>query len=211
MKKLNYILTFIIFTSLLACEPPVTFDEPQPSNTNTLSLFPRRFQGQFQSTTDNSLLKITDKMISRIYDLDIIEHINQLDSNYRLVADTLINTMTKEKTIIKRKGDSIVQHIHYIDTLFLISESNILKKFKGYCFLNFRYNKSNWQVIKLGLNKSKLSIGHILTKEDIDKLKQISESTLDSLPYQFKPTKRQFKKFVKMDGFSNTETFLKVK
>jgi len=211
MKKLNYILTFIIFTSLLACEPPVTFDEPQPSNTNSLSSFPRRFQGQFQSTTDNSLLKITDKMISRIYDLDIIEHINQLDSNYRLVADTLINTMTKEKTIIKRKGDSIVQHIHYIDTLFLISESNILKKFKGYCFLNFRYNKSNWQVIKLGLNKSKLSIGHILTKEDIDKLKQISESTLDSLSYQFKPTKRQFKKFVKMDGFSNTETFLKVK
>ena len=130
-------LAFFTLTILFACEQPVTFDQPQPTNTNIVSKFPRRLQGQFQSLTDNSVLKLNDNTISRIYDVDLKIHINQLDSNYRVSGDTVIQIKDNERTIVKRVGDTLIDHTHSADTLFSISNTNVLKKFKGYCFLNF--------------------------------------------------------------------------
>ncbi|MCA6445108.1 MAG: hypothetical protein IM600_16890, partial [Bacteroidetes bacterium] len=70
MKRLKFITTIIILTSLFACEPPVTFNEPQPTDTDNLSKFPDRLQGQYLSLADNSVLVIGDKVIQRIYDFD---------------------------------------------------------------------------------------------------------------------------------------------
>src|SRR5690606_16120241 len=99
MKRLKLISTFIILTSLLACEPPVTFNEPQPADTDNLSKFPKRLQGQYLSLADNSTLSISDKLIQRTYDYDYKVHQNQLDSTFRLSGDTIIDLETNEKTI----------------------------------------------------------------------------------------------------------------
>jgi hypothetical protein len=203
------LLTCLATTLLFSCAPPVTFNKPQPSDTNELTKFPKRLQGHYQSLSDNSLLHLTDKMITRVYDFDYRFHLNQLDSSNRITGDTLINLETNERDLLIREGDTLVQHIHYTDTLFLISETNVLKKFKGYYFLNLRYTEDNWQVKQLALHKGQLSIGTISTQQDINQLKEISESASDSLPYQFQPTKKQFKKFVKANGFSETEAFVK--
>lgn len=211
LRNTKLLLTSFAMTLLFSCEPPVTFDKPQPTDIDVMAKFPKRLLGQYQSLSDNSVLRLTDNAITRVYDFDFRFHINQLDSSCKMVGDTLINLETNEKGIMKRDGDTLVQHINHIDTLFLISETNVLKKFKGYYFLNLRYDKESWQVKQLGLHRGQLSIGKISTQEDIDKLKEISESALDSLPYQFQPTKRQFKKFVKANGFSDTETFMKMK
>ena len=212
MRELKYILTFFSLTILFGCgAPPVTFDKPQPENTAELSKFPRRVQGKFQSTEDNSVITINDKTIFRTYDFYIKFAVNQIDSNCTLVGDTIINIRTNEKQLMKREGDTLSEHIYSVDTLFSISDFNILKKLKGYYFLNFIYGKESWEVKKLELHRGQLSICSISTKEDIDLLKEISESTLDSLPYRFMPTKKQFKKFVKTNGFSDVETFVKLK
>jgi len=104
-------------------------------------------------------------------------------------------------------------HIHNVDTLFQMDYDNVVRKFRGYYFLNTRYDKTSWAVEKIGLSKGQLIISSICTKEDIESLKEITlTAPTDSLiNYNFKATKKQFKKFVKNDGFTNKETFVRLK
>ena len=199
-------------TSIVACEPPVTFTEPQPADTDNLSNFPRRLKGIYISLSDSSTLSINDKLIQRTYDFDYKIHPNQLDSTTRLLGDTLIKVETKERQLIKRDGDSLKIHIHNVDTLFQMDYDNVVRKFKGYYLLNTRYDKTSWTVEKMNLSKGKLIISRISTQEDIKNLREITETAQDTLiNYSFTATKRQFKKFVKNDGFSDSEIFVRLK
>ena len=213
MKKIRFISIIIIIVSIFSCaQPHVTFNEPQPIDTKNISKFPERLLGNYLSIEDNSILLISDKLIQRIYDFDLKVHINQLDSNSRLLGDTIINLETNKKEIIKRDGDSLINHIHFIDTLFQIDYDNVLRKFKGYYFLNKRYDKESWEVKKIEFSKGQLVVSSISNKEDIENLKTISESKEDTVaPYKFTTTKKQFKEFIKNDGFTNSEKFVRLK
>jgi len=212
MKQFKLILTLIMITSLFACDPPVTFNEPQPVDTDNLSKFPKRLQGKYLSLSDSSFLVVNEKLIQRIYDLDQMMHTNQLDSNSQLSGDTLINLVNNSKEVVKRNGDSIITHVHYIDTLFQINYDNVVRKLKGYYFLNKRYDKESWEVQKMKLSKGKLMISSISDKNDIESLKTITESSEDTVaPYNFTASKKQFKEFLKNNGFSDSETFVKLK
>jgi len=212
MKQFKLILTLIMITSLFACDPPVTFNEPQPVDTDNLSKFPKRLQGKYLSLSDSSFLVVNEKLIQRIYDFDQMMHTNQLDSNSQLSGDTLINLVNNSKEVVKRNGDSIITHVHYIDTLFQINYDNVVRKFKGYYFLNKRYDKESWEVQKMKLSKGKLMISSISDKNDIESLKTITESSEDTVaPYNFTASKKQFKEFLKNNGFSDSETFVKLK
>jgi len=212
MKQLKFITTIIILTSLFACEPPVTFNEPQPTDTDNLSKFPGRLQGQYLSLADNSTLVIGDKLIQRISDFDLKIHPSELDSNSRLSGDTIIDLTTNTRQVIKRDGDSLVYHIHSIDTLFQMNYENVVRKFKGYYFLNKRWGDGRWEVKKIELSKGQLVISSISTKQDIENLKTITESTQDTdAPCKFTTTKKQFKEFIKNDGFSDSEIFVRQK
>lgn len=197
---------------LVACEPLVTFIEPQPVDTENLSKFPSRLRGVYLSLSDSSILTINDKLIQRTYDFEYKIHPNQLASTARLLGDTLINVETSERELIKQDGDSLLIHIHIVDTLFLMDYDNVVRKFKGRYFLNTRDDKSGWSVEKMQLSKGQLMISSISTKEEIESLKVITETAQDTVaPYNFIATKRQFKKFVKNGGFSDSETFVKMK
>lgn len=212
MKLLKNILPIIILLSLFACEPPVTFNEPQPADTDNLLKFPNRLQGLYLSLADNSTLLIGDKLIQRIYDFDQKIHLSQLDSNSKLTGDTLVNLITHAREIVKRDGDSLVIPVHYIDTLFQMDYDNVVRKFKGYYFLNTRYDKTSWEVKKIELTKGELVISGISTTKDIENLKSITESTQDTAaPYKFTTTKKQFKTFIKNDGFSDSEKFVRLR
>jgi hypothetical protein len=212
MKHLKLILNLIIITSLFACDPPVTFNEPQPVDTDNLSKFPKRLRGKYLSLSDSSYLEINEKLMQRIYDFDQTMHTNQLDSNSQLLGDTLINLQSNSRELIKRNGDSIIIHVHYIDTLFKINYDNVVRKFKGYYFLNKRYDKESWEVQKMKLSKGKLMISSISDKNDIENLKTVTESTQDTVaPYKFTATKKQFKEFVRNSGFSDSESFIRLR
>jgi len=212
LKQLKIISTIIILTGLFSCEPPATFTEPQPVDTDNLSKFPRQLQGKYLSLSDSSTLTINDNFIERIYDFDYKVHLNQLDSNTRLSGDTLINLETSERELIKREGDSLMIHIHNVDTLFQMNYDNVVRKFKGYYFLNTRYDKTSWSVEKMQLSKGQLIISGISKEQDIENLKEITETANDTVAtYNFTTTKRQFRKFVKNDGFRDNETFVRLK
>lgn len=204
--------TIIIIAALIleGCEPAATFDKPQPENVKFLATFPERLRGEYVAADEASVVAITDKLITRHYDFDVKEHKDSLGSSYKLVGDTLIDQEngTKEKVLVK--GDTVIQHANWIDTLFNISANDVLKKFKGYYFLNNRYSEGAWEVKKLSLKKGVLTVWSISDKDDIQKLKEITETTADTTSTHFTLTRRQFKKFIRQDGFAEQESFTRM-
>lgn len=211
MKRLEIIIVIIIFFAISSCEPPVTFTETQPSNTRSLSKFPKRILGNYKNLSDSSLLTINEKSIIRIYDFDFKQSLKDIDSTIIISGNSAIDTKTNERTFVTIIGDSIIAHFHTIDTIFSIDKQGILKKFKGYYFINTPYDINAWQVKKIQLSKGILMFSRIEQAYEIQQLQQITESESDTVSYNFKITKRQFKTFIKNDGFSNTEFYAKMK
>lgn len=211
MRRKTVFLTMLSALFLFACQPPVTFDKPQPDDVPALSHFPVRLQAEYKSEQDNSNLIVTKDALIRIYDFDLKTHVSLLDSSMQLIGDSLFDLNTNGGIPVLIEGDSIVQHIYETDTLFAINEENVLKKFKGYYFVNILSKDNTWHVQKLEMTKGKLVLSSINNREDLDQLKAITETTQDTVPYIFSPTKRQFKDFVRNEGFRNKETFFKTR
>ena len=207
MRPIILFITLISTILFYSCEPAATFDKPQPDNVSQLTIFPERLQGKYLSMDQASVLTISDKLITRLYDFDFKEHKDSLGSSYIISGDTLINVDDGTKEKISLKGDTVFQHINGTDTLFAISTDNILKKFKGYYFLSTRYSDNAWEVKKISLQNGRLTIGSFSNDYDVQKLKEIKETDIDTIPIPLTFTRKQFKKFVKEGGFTDEETF----
>lgn len=211
MKKLVAATIIFAAISLNSCEPAATFDKPQPNNIKSLTEFPKRLQGNYLDADQTSIITITNKLITRQYEFDSKGHKDSIDASYKLIGDTLIDQEngTKEKVLLK--GDTIIVHENWIDTLFNISDDNVLKKFKGYYFLNSRHKDNAWEVQKLSLQKGKLTFGKISGEDEVQKLKEIAETTADTTSTHFTLTRKQFKTFVRQHGFGDEESFTRIK
>ena len=194
---------------LAACEPPATFTEPQPTSVDSETEFPKRYRGTYVNDEDISAIMIGPNYIKRKYEVNLNMHKSALDSNYTIEGNVVTNSATGEVGDITYKGDSVVVQFHYLDTLFSMSENHILKKFKGYLFMNLKNPKGGWEVRKMALSRGKLSISEI-SPLDLEYLKEFKVDEQDTVaPYLYSPTKKQFKQFVKNNGFRYTETFTK--
>jgi hypothetical protein len=213
MRPLKAFLSIILLTCLFSCDPLVTFKGPQPPDTKNLTKFPRRLQGDYLSLAGNSVLSIKESIIQRTYDYDLKMHVNELDSNQTISGDTLIIDLENgDRKPIIREGDSLIEHVHFVDTIYDIIFLHTLRKFRGHYFLNIQVGNESWEVKKVQLTKGKLTISSITTQEEVQKLKEITEDESDTVvPYTFAPTKKQFRKFVKSEGFSDSEVFVRMK
>ena len=127
-----------------------------------------------------------------------------------LKNDTIINSKTSETFFVKKISDSLFTNYVYKDTLFIINKENVLRKMKRYYFLNSKNNENTWIVKKLILKNGQININDISTIEEIEMLEEITETKRDTWkPFIVKPTKKQFKEFVKRNGFTEGEIYLK--
>jgi hypothetical protein len=208
---MKFIFALVFICSLASCtnKPSVLFDQPQPPNGADLKVIPKRLWGDYQSGTDSSILTVNNNVLSKTISLYLNQRKIKLDSGTEMHGDTLINLKTHEKINLTRVNDSMLVY-KYSDTLFSLTGKNVLRKFKGYYFLNKPYG-SEWEVRKLSLSKGILTISSISDKESIENLNEIKETGADTLNHHVAPTRKQFRKFVKSQGFIDGEEFVKVK
>ena len=151
MKKNNITLIVLLPILLFACGGMVvdviTFTEPQPGGKNSLTNFPNNLHGEYLSENSKSTLYLSSKFIRRIDDLSYKMNVSDLDSNYRLVGDTILAVQEGEKWPIIREGDSLKVENFKIDTLFRFNDQNILKKHKDTYFLNKSWEENGWGVL----------------------------------------------------------------
>jgi hypothetical protein len=108
------------------------------------------------------------------------------------------------------KGDSVFQHMDYRDTIFSSDRGDLIRKFKGYYFLNHQTSMDNWHVTKITKGRNGLTLATVSTKEDIEKLRELTKEESDTV-YNFRPTKKELRKFLKENGFNDTDTYIKIR
>lgn len=209
MKNLT-ILFFVLL--LISCkESLVQFTEVQPENFKNLNSFPKKLIGNYYDTENEINLEISKFIIVKKSILKDTFNVKELSEVEILKGDTLVNTKTFEKTFVKKINDTLFTNILLKDTIFSINNDNVLRKMKGHYFLNIKHSNNNWIVKKLFLKNGLLNMNDISTKQEIEMLEEIMETKKDTaLPFVIKPTKKQFREFVKRNGFSNGESYIKI-
>ena len=100
----------------------------------------------------------------------------------------------------------------YVDTIINLAKNDQIKKYKGYYFLNPFLDENAWEVQKVKFKKGILSISQISSEEEIEMLVEITETLSDSTrPYSINPNKKQFKEFLKREGFADEDIYILIK
>ena len=122
-------------------------------------------------------------------------------------ATLVIEPMMIRKFYVDK--DTIPNQI-YIDTIFSLHRGDVLKKYKGFYFLNSSSSTNNWEVKKVAMRNGILTIGNINSEEEILAMEKITGVLSDSTkPYVAKPTKQQLKQFLKANGFKEEEIYVR--
>lgn len=154
---------FFFFIFMVSCDgPAVTFELPQPLGVKDEKYFPKKLIGKYRSKLDSTIITISDSVITRGFNIQYVMCKKELDTMKHcfLLKDTLFNKITNEKICIINIHDTLYAPFRLQDTLFRISDKGILRKDKGYYFLNMKY-RSGWEVQKLELLKGKLRLSSI--------------------------------------------------
>jgi hypothetical protein len=183
---------------MISCNQ-ITFDRPQPESVNILTSIPKKLVGNYISKDGSSKLTIDPAGIYCTYEYEVVCH-----------KDSAMNGEFSNPPI-KIEGDYLYYLVNFTDTILWLSNDNVLKKDKGYYFLNKKIDENSWSVSKLKLKKGILTIARISTKEELELLEEINESPIDSTTFNISFTRKQFKKFVDSDSFTKVDTFLRVK
>ena len=162
MKKEE--LLFCVLGIISCKKSEVAFAEAQPEKTSDLSSFPKHLLGEYYNVEQEKGLKISPFQIVRTMVMKDTFSRKDLSKYERITEDTLTNLQTSEKYVIKKINDSLFTNYVFVDTVFTINKDNILRKMKGYYFLNSKSSNDVWLVKKLFLKKGQLGINAIASK-----------------------------------------------
>ena len=201
MKNIKYAI-LISFLGLNSCkEPLANFTEPQPSEKKNISQFPKKFLGNYSNPELGYKLTIENEMIIRTF------------SNTDTVSLNELNSTDKENiTILNQLSDTLyIAEFNIKDTLFSLKNGDVLRKLNQNYFLNTKNPNENWNVSKINFKRNYLSLSEIANESEIELLNEITNQTAtDSIyPKTYNLNKKQFKEFVKKNGFTENEIYIK--
>ncbi len=210
MKKLFYTAGIcIVLTVACSDEKPISnvlFVSPQPEETREFLTFPKYLLGEYCSARDSSRISIHPKGIYLHNNYPGNVSVMDLDSTYILIGDSLIRDMKSRIDFpVKRQGDTLYWTGEQTDTLFKFDENHVLKRYKNTWILNSR-QEDGWLLAKLEKKNKQLTWSYIDSTE-INQLKNLSDTYVDSIPFQFKISPSKFKEFISSHGFKDIDTF----
>lgn len=215
MRRLLLILFSLLFLS--TCGPQVKFFQPQPKDGKNLTRIPPEFYGSFFCKTDSSMLEIdsisvTSHWISeKTMPRDSIAELEK-DLELSIKRDTQIYISEKRGNWlsnglhinIRFKNDSVKVHVNAENRMFEISDSQLVRKYRGCCFLNTKTSENLWLVKVLSINGSDLDFDDLLDAEQVKHIKRITRvpgamDTLKNEPTEFflNPTRRELRRILK--------------
>jgi hypothetical protein len=209
------IFGLVVLFLMLSCgeQRIVDFLSPQPAGKKDFSSLPKRLQGHYSNLTDYIDLEITNYHVIKCHiGKDTIDLRDSLFNSVEIKGDTLYDKETSMKFKFRRLRDSLITDFYYIyiDTIIDLKKGDKLRKMKGYFFLNQKYGDSSWGLRKLILKNGVLNLNHISSEEEIKLLQTITETKQDSIrPFVTNPTKKQFREFIKKNGFSTGESYIR--
>jgi len=191
-------------------ENSVLFETPQPEGLSNEKGIPKKLIGQYLNLNDSSMLTITGRLIIKYSFEDFSGKIDSVDLKEIKGDTSYLVTEYKMTFDIKVKGDSTFQRWSYYDSIFDVSAGGILRKYKGRYFLNKQVSDHGWRVTTLERIDNGVILGEVSTKEDISNLRDLTGTKSDSV-FSFRLTKKELKKYLKENGFSDRNTYIKIR
>lgn len=200
---------------LCTCGPKVKFTVPQPEGVENLSEIPKQFHGKYQSLSDSSALEINAHSISKQWSNVEFLHRDSLAHELKVPirADTVVHLTDRlpfesapthfvlDVSII---NDSARIKVNAREMLFTLSDSQLVRKYKGCCFLNYQTPDGLWLVKTLRLKNGFLDFSDLIESKEIDAIDDFTQVTLvnDTLPvkdqeYHLTPTRRELRRIIR--------------
>ena len=217
MKNISFLLVILCCSCV---EKSVDFLEPQPANTKNIKQFSPELMGIYESLEGDSKMEIQKTCIIESGNYDIKLSKAELDTSKEFILkdNILFSTADNTQIAVQQRNDSVFGLVPWTDTAFLISQSNLLRKLKGYYFLNEYTSDTVWKVVRMKLEDKVLLMATMNKKKEADEIKKyttlyyvaMNNDTITS--YKLKPSKKEFKKMVDSKLlFTDQQKFIKVK
>lgn len=195
------------------------FLESQPVGIESSNYFIKKYQGTYRNAQDSTQLIISKDRIIKLVHFPVVFSKKDIDSTFignKNDRNEIQSALAKDNIrVVNVKGDSIYSIWTIKDTLFAISDRNVLIYFKGSYFLNFSKDEISWKAQRLDLNKGRLSIGMIMSNDSLFKAisvevkNEVKDDSGTVIQYQIKPTKKELKKLIRTNAFQLSEEWIK--
>ena len=224
MKTPNKIIRLAAISAFVYCTASCTgeqnFTASQPKDGQVLHEFPAYVRGNYFSKDTESILSIDSNSVTRIYDFDMKCFKDSLPETFKVHGDTLAIYFPEDGTTDYRKithlpDGTFIFHEHFVDTLFKLSEYEVLKMQKGHLYLNDKIqtdsNKFIWEVQKLSYTDGTVSLYYADSPEDISKSDDISSRNKADHFFNYTRKTTHFKVFSADEDFEKTDSFFKMR
>lgn len=235
MKKL---LVFCIGLCLVfvACEEQyVQFESPQPLGVKASEMFEESIHGIYKACDDsiNQQLFISNQLIYTFNEEHVTVHRKDLELDSGVVIDVYndqaltkyIDSLFSEEKLeaegvtlnFELEGDTIV--VDYIDrdTVFQLSEKQVLKKYKKSFFLNTQKAVDNWKVKRLSIEGDSLFFWKLTPSDTLLQYDFVTKHAIEDTAsnkthyYKAKPDKNDFRKLLKEKAFTRSSCYCRQK
>ena len=194
-----------------ACEEPVLFTRPQPVETASLDHFPKRWQGEYMLLEDSSRLVIGHRTMIAMNEWEIRRSVRDVDSTTFLIGDTLLAFGQGRSVPVFVRSDSVFGMIRLIDTLFTISDQQILKRMSGSLIINRAHGAAGWEVSRMTLSNGKLRIAEIKDPGSMSVLNEVLVLPGDTISTALELSRRQFRGVVSNGGFVLDKEYMRLR
>ncbi|MGD9978816.1 MAG: hypothetical protein AB7S54_12890 [Bacteroidales bacterium] len=214
----NVLASILIATTAVACGPQVKFVQPQPAGVKNIFRIPYAYYGSYLNTSDSSFVEIdsmgiTGQWVSqKMFARDSLFELEK-DLGMPIKRDTQIYISPKSDSCpdnssfsidVRFRTDSVKVFVTAQNRIFEISDTQLVRKYRGYCFLNTRSSEGLWLVRVLKLEGNSLTFDNLLNDDQLKKLKHITyvEGPMDSVKntpseYYLNPTRRELRKILR--------------
>ena len=205
MKKYIAIASLI---SLVACkkyenvETEYYFTEAQPVNDSELKDLPSKYINKYVDATGDTLVIEPNTIYYRYYNISAVSKDSLLGKEGEfLSSSTKVESSPRlEVKKIKEDKDSVYVGCLSRDTLFRFSDVQKAKRMNGQLVLSTK-DSVFWKIRLLTVKGDSLQIRYLSEKADYAKLQALVKdikSNSDTTLVQLKPTRKEFKKLLKL-------------
>lgn len=210
----NKIAFLVLVATLFSCKNDqltdsyIYFNEPQPTDVESVKRFPNKYIGTFNRDYSHQL-KVESKYVIKVeiesFDATKkqMDSLPELEFKNNIVYDKA--TQKAYKTFVK--NDTIQWETERLDTIFSFAENEVAKIYKSSLILNKEVNGNYLvNIIKFDFSSNKyLQFG---TRKDFIKIKEQLkipfEANVENNDTTFvilKPSRADFRKLLRLDGF----------
>lgn len=212
--KRDILFLLVVLLTLTTCGPDVKYTEAQPKGISNLLSIPKEYYGHFKNLTDSTSIIIDAFSIKKEWRTNELIQRDSLEKELKMsikrdtiltIKDKLLLDKTAESLLLTIKfcNDSARVKVKAIETLFALSDSQLVRMYKNFCFLNFKTKDGYWLVKTLKLNGDLLDYSELIDSKEIENfgriinITSIKDTSNKVVEYRLSPSRKEIRKILK--------------